>query len=124
MAGHCITKGHENKPVRCVNLCGKCYKRLQRGTYDGTAGRPRQHKIDLWLLPDDGLVDMLAVRVAANGYRPVRLTRTERKLAALQILEHGGKAADLYERLSLTSLSAAKSYVDRLRNSTSKDGAS
>ena len=35
-----------------------------------------------WVLPEDGIVDEIAVAIAAAGTRPVALTRTERWLAA------------------------------------------
>ncbi len=45
---------------------------------------------DPWLLPEDGVVDDVAVDIAAHGYRRVRLTVRERELAL-------AKAARLYE---------------------------
>jgi len=45
---------------------------------------------DPWLLPDDGIVDDVAVDIAAHGYRRVRLTVRERELAL-------AKAARLYK---------------------------
>jgi hypothetical protein len=49
-----------------------------------TAARQRR------VLPDDGIVDRLAVEIAASGLRPVALTRAERQLAAARIISHGG----------------------------------
>jgi hypothetical protein len=31
-----------------------------------------------WLLPDDGIIDPVAVKIAANGARRVRLTKWSR----------------------------------------------
>lgn len=35
-------------------------------------------------LPDDGIIDAIAIEIAVTGTRPVALTRTERRLAAEQ----------------------------------------
>ncbi|MGK5559192.1 hypothetical protein ACSNOI_47105, partial [Actinomadura kijaniata] len=55
-----------------------------------TAPDPTKGPPSPWLLPDDGIVDYIAVEIAASGHRPVRLTRTERLLAAALILAAGG----------------------------------
>lgn len=56
---------------------------------------------DLWLLPDDGLIDQQAVRVAASGERPVMLTWRERERAGAVILARGGTPQEVCKRLSL-----------------------
>jgi hypothetical protein len=43
-----------------------------------------------WQLPDDGVVDLVAVDVAARGLRPVELTETERRAAVELLLKRGG----------------------------------
>lgn len=43
-----------------------------------------------WLLPDDGIIDPVAVEIAAAGTRRVRLTAPERRAAAALILARGG----------------------------------
>ena len=35
-----------------------------------------------WVIPDDGIIDPIAVEIAASGKRPVRLTLPERRAAA------------------------------------------
>jgi hypothetical protein len=46
-----------------------------------------------WVLPDDGIIDPIAVEIAAGGQRPVRLTRAERRATAARILAKGGTQA-------------------------------
>ena len=59
------------------------------------ASSPRSN----WLLPDDGIVDEVAVEIAASGKRIVRLTCTERRAAAVRILAAGGNAYTIAKRL-------------------------
>jgi hypothetical protein len=42
------------------------------------------------VLANDGITDLIAVKIAARGARPVALTSTERQLAAVWILAQGG----------------------------------
>lgn len=55
-------------------------------------------------LPDDGLVDELAVRIAVSGCRVVRLTPTGCDLAAREMITRG---ADLHELVSHLGISYA-----------------
>lgn len=43
-----------------------------------------------FMLADDGIIDPIAVEIAARGIRPVALTHAERQLAAARILARGG----------------------------------
>jgi hypothetical protein len=60
-----------------------------------------------WVIPDDGIIDPIAVEIAANGRRPVRLTRLERRKAAIRILASGGTIYVVAKRLNM-SYPAAK----------------
>lgn len=59
-----------------------------------------------WVLPEDGIVDELAVHIAATGTRPVALTPTERRLAAARILAAGGTPNLVSKRLHLSGQTA------------------
>ena len=59
------------------------------------------------MLPEDGIVDEVAVAIAAAGTRPVALTRTERWLAAARILAGGGTANLISKRLHVSGQTAA-----------------
>ena len=61
-----------------------------------TPPRPR------WTLPDDGIIDELAIEIAARGIRPVALTRTERRIAAALILATGGTPYLISKRLRVS----------------------
>ncbi len=65
-----------------------------------TPPRPR------WTLPDDGIIDELAIDIAARGIRPVALTRTERRLAAALILAAGGTPYLISKRLHVSCQTA------------------
>ena len=57
---------------------------------------------DPWLLhPDDGVVDQIAVSTAAYGERRVKLSHSERIVAARTLLRHGSTVAALCTRLTL-----------------------
>jgi hypothetical protein len=52
-----------------------------------------------YVLPEDGIVDLVAVEIAAAGTRRVWLTLRERRLAAALIMARGGTANDISARL-------------------------
>jgi hypothetical protein len=54
-----------------------------------------------WVIPDDGIIDPIAVEIAASGQRPVRLTLAERRAAAARILARGGTSWTVAERLRM-----------------------
>ena len=57
-------------------------------------------------LADDGIIDPVAVELAARGIRPVALTRAERQLAALRILACGGTPYIIATRLHVSGTTA------------------
>jgi hypothetical protein len=59
-----------------------------------------------WVLPDDGIVDPIAVEIASSGIRRVALTRTERQLAAGRILASGGTPYVISKRLRVSGRTA------------------
>ena len=59
-----------------------------------------------WLIPDDGIVDEVAIETAVRGRRPVRLTRLERACAAALILATGGSTDDLVRQLRVSKPTA------------------
>jgi hypothetical protein len=60
------------------------------------------------VLADDGIIDLLAVEIAARGTRTVALTRAERQLAAAKILAQGGTAYLVSKRLRVSGTTALK----------------
>jgi hypothetical protein len=69
-------------------------------------------------LTDDGIIDQVAVEIAARGIRPVALTRAERQLAAIRILARGGTPDLIAQRLHVsgtTALTLAATSVGRAR---------
>lgn len=66
-----------------------------------------------WVIPEDGIIDAIAVQIAASGQRRVRLTRTERLFAAALILAGGGNAYQVHKRLRV-SPGTARTLVTRL----------
>jgi hypothetical protein len=57
-------------------------------------------------LPDDGIIDPVAVEIAARGVRPVALTPAERQAAAARILARGGTPYLISKRLRLRGTTA------------------
>jgi hypothetical protein len=57
-------------------------------------------------LTDDGIIDLIAIDIAACGARPVALTRAERQLAAACILARGGTAYLIAKRLYVSGTTA------------------
>ena len=69
---------------------------------------------DAWMLPDDGIIDQVAVEIAAKGERAVALTAPERRAAAEIILARGGTVAVIAERLCMSDHAAsALAYLIR-----------
>lgn len=59
-----------------------------------------------WVIPDDGIIDHLAVEIAASGERAVRLTVPERRAAAARIIAKGGTATTIAKRLCMRTADA------------------
>ena len=55
-----------------------------------------------FVLADDGIIDPIAIEIAACGLRPVALTATERRLAAARILARGGNPNLICQRLHVS----------------------
>jgi hypothetical protein len=73
-----------------------------------------QPPADAWMLPDDGIIDPIAVEIAAKGERRVALTAPERHAAAEMILARGGTVNALAERLCMSeSAASALAYIIR-----------
>lgn len=65
-------------------------------------------------LDDDGIVDLIAVDLAAKGVRPVELTETEQTAAALVMLKSGAPLALVSYRLRL-SAATVRRIADAVR---------
>ena len=76
-------------------------------------GHPNAHQRAVWLLPEDGVVDPLAIDLAARGVRPVALTATERRIAAAFILAAGGTPNAIAKRLRMAH-STARALTDQI----------
>jgi hypothetical protein len=60
------------------------------------------------LLPDDGLIDEVAVSIAVSGARRVRLTPPERDLAARAMIARGADLAELAAHLGTSTAAAGR----------------
>jgi hypothetical protein len=63
---------------------------------------------------EDGLIDLIAIRIAMRGERPVTLTTLERLIAVAQILNAGGRPHDVAARLRV-SIGVAEKITRRVR---------
>jgi hypothetical protein len=70
---------------------------------------------DAWMLPDDGIIDLVAVEIAAKGERRVALTAPERRAAAEMILARGGTVTVIADRLCMSD-NAASALAYMIRN--------
>lgn len=70
--------------------------------------RRRETYQNPWRLPEDGIVDEIAVEIAARGERRVALTDTERRAAAALIVARGGHSGDIARRLFIDSSTATR----------------
>lgn len=60
------------------------------------------------VLADDGILDPIAIDIAARGIRPVALTRPERAAAAAAILADGGNLEQICRRLHVSGTAARR----------------
>jgi hypothetical protein len=58
------------------------------------------------VLADDGIIDPIAVEIAARGTRTVALTPAERQFAAARILARGGTPYLIAKRLHVSGTTA------------------
>lgn len=82
-----------------------------------TPPRPR------WTLPEDGIIDELAIEIAAKGIRPVALTRTERRIAAALILTAGGSPYLVSKRLHTSCQTAHALAAELTATQSAETGA-
>ena len=59
-----------------------------------------------WTLPEDGILDPIAIELAARSSRPAALTPAERITAAARILHRGGTPAVISRRLHVSGTTA------------------
>jgi hypothetical protein len=64
-------------------------------------------------IPNDGILDFIAIEVAADKTRPVRLTWIERDVAAAYMLSQGHMREEVLERLG-SNLFKSKRRTDRI----------
>ena len=73
------------------------------------------------VLPDDGIIDPVAVEIAARGSPPVALTPAERLLAAARILARGGTPYLIAERLHISGTTALNLAAELADGATRND---
>jgi hypothetical protein len=81
-----------------------------------------QRRRGAWLLPEDGIIDEVAVELAATGARAVALTPTERRLAAIRILRAGGTVHRVARRLHM-SYGRARALATQIATSSQPERA-
>jgi hypothetical protein len=79
------------------------------------ASQPNIRPRTAWLLPDDGILDPVAIDLAARGVRPVALTASERRVAAALILAAGGSPNTIAKRLHMAHTNA-RALADQITN--------
>lgn len=109
----CKTPGC-NCPVKGRGLCERHYRQLLRGRYQVAEPDPN-------LLPEDGIVDDIAVDAAISGTprmrgQPLRLTQRERELAGAVILAMGGTEDTLRAHLYLPSGRVARELIEAIKS--------
>ncbi|MDN3358926.1 hypothetical protein [Actinomadura sp. DC4] len=75
-------------------------------THPSQASHHNDHQRTVWLLPEDGVIDPIAIELAATGERSVALTESERRIAAGLILAAGGTPNLIAKRLHMAHTNA------------------
>lgn len=65
-------------------------------------------------LPNDGILDWVAIDAAARGLRKVRLTWVEKDIALAMILHGGGTLTDAEERLGISIVGTRQRHSRRI----------
>lgn len=61
---------------------------------------PVMHRITKgWILPEDGILDEVAIEIAIRGQRPVRLTLRERRAVVKSLIDRGASPGEIIEKL-------------------------
>lgn len=60
---------------------------------------PRLRPTKSWILPEDGIVDELAIRLAMSGERRIALTERERKIAVERMAKQGATSSEIIKAL-------------------------
>jgi DNA-binding CsgD family transcriptional regulator len=75
-------------------------------THPNPTGQRNAFQRPVWLLPEDGVIDPVAIDLAARGVRSVALTPRERRIAAALILAAGGTPNTIAKRLHMAHTNA------------------
>jgi hypothetical protein len=75
-------------------------------THPNPTGQRNAFRRPVWLLPEDGVIDPVAIDLAARGIRSVALTPRERRIAAALILTAGGTPNTIAKRLHMAHTNA------------------
>lgn len=75
-------------------------------THTSTGDHHNARQRTVWLLPEDGVIDPVAIELAATGERSVALTESERRIAASLILATGGAPNLIAKRLHMAHTNA------------------
>jgi hypothetical protein len=108
VCGSAITKRNKIGICRTKAKCRAAAKREHDHRYhlahkdekddDQKLGKQRAHRQTV-LLPEDGIVDEIAVYLAVNGIRKVAMTHRERVEATRQMLLHGASIREMCDHL-------------------------
>lgn len=94
--------------VHARGLCKHAYNQWREGTYTGSCVR-RVAVIETdWAIPEDGIVDEIAVEIAVKGIRRVRLTPTETRLVVEQSLARGQSFKGIAENIGCSDQTVAR----------------
>lgn len=95
--------------------CGADPDRDLCGEHSSRWGRIPRRLRDRDLLPNDGIIDRLAIEVACQGARIVRLTWVERDIAVARMYAAGKTPQEIQERLGFE---VSKSRWQKIRDLT------
>jgi hypothetical protein len=85
-------------------------------THPSQASHHNERQRTVWLLPEDGVHDPIAIELAATGERSVALTESERRIAAGLILTAGGTPNLIAKRLHMAHANA-RALADQISRS-------
>jgi hypothetical protein len=99
-----------------IRVCLFCNTPLKRNQHEGPKGFAKRKFCNPTCytgartnyLPEDGVIDYVAIGIAASGIRRVRLTQIEMELAAQRIIANYGSEDDLTNWLGIEHKRSAK----------------
>jgi len=119
--GNIVKRTYQHKGFYCSKDC-RMFAWRENKRRQIKAKQMANEAESIWLVDDGGEPDWVAVDVASRGARPVRLTRREAKLAAVEFVRHNRGDCNLFAKYLGVSLYSVKVMYTEARMQCKREG--